>query len=1139
MAGNKKWNSDLDLLGKMKINTVPNNTGTVLTYNAASKEISTRTNAQIIDDLGLITATNIASAYYTKAQLQTSGQAQVHWGNITDKPTTFPATAHNHDDRYYTETESDNKYVPYTGATKSVDLNNKTLFNVNALAIGTSSIPQSGNYENGVLVITTPRSYHNGLLTTTGLDVRTANGASMAYPLSVSGIGNGGVNRGVGIQFNVAYLSGTTPQSSTPLARLGFNPTGTKMITDYYDGTTWVASKYFINFATGLINSDAGFSKTGGTASQFLKADGSVDSNSYALSSHTHSWSDITSGKPTTISGYGITDAYTKTEVDAKVASTFKPKGSVANFAALPTTGQQEGDVWNLLDTGKNVVWVLNLNNTGNPGWDDLSGTVDLSGYALQSWVTANFSGINHTHSWSQITDKPTFATVATTGNYSDLNGTPTIPTVNNGTLTLGTGTGLSGSATFGANQGTASTFTVGIASGYKLPTTTEWNSKYTLPTGGTTSQYVRGDGTLATFPTIPQGTVTSVEMTVPTGLSVTGSPITNSGTLALSYATGYQGYTTTEATKLAGIAAGADNYGSWNLKTNGTQRTTVTSGGTLDLVAGSNVSLSYSAGGVVTINSTDTVYTHPTTSGNKHIPAGGSAGQILRWSADGTAVWGAENNTTYSVYSGSTAGLVKARDAGNTTTKFLNETGNWVVPPNTTYPVFAGTSTAGLVPARVGSTTTKYLREDGTWTTPPNTSYSSGIKDDIDTDNPEPMVWSGEELNNKFEDYIRTSHAVNSITTTNITNWNTAYTNSHTHSNKTVLDGISLTNVTNWNTAYGWGNHASAGYLTSSSLSGYALDNGSNATGSWANSSNGLENNPTLPGKTLNGSVTTSLQDANNGSIAGYLNSAGVANGNPDANWWYRLKMLHPNPAGYNGEIAVQMTGGNSLRYRKTENGYNSGWIETVDQNNVIVVRGKKMFYTSGNNYNDVALEAYSDNAAAPAIAFHKAGQYAGSIAMTNSHLFQFRDLAGTSLVHTQVSISHALNGFVHQAHNSADKVLTSNGGAIHKEDLVLPLVIESQTVGDYIDLHPLPEFREIQVIVMHSDVIVNLPDFQVVKGAKIIIKSVDSAGPVNVEFTGNFWGTAANDDNGCELLATELGWVHTLIGRSELITL
>ena len=55
------------------------------------------------------------------------------------------------------------------------------------------------------------------------------------------------------------------------------------------------------------------------------------------------------------------------------------------------------------------------------------------------------------------------------------------------------------------------------------------------------------------------------------------------------------------------GVANNADNYGSWNLKTNDVQRTTVGSGGDLNLVAGTNVSLSYSAGGTVTITSTDT----------------------------------------------------------------------------------------------------------------------------------------------------------------------------------------------------------------------------------------------------------------------------------------------------------------------------------------------------------------------------------------------------------------------------------------------------------------------------------------------------------------------------------------------------
>ena len=54
-------------------------------------------------------------------------------------------------------------------------------------------------------------------------------------------------------------------------------------------------------------------------------------------------------------------------------------------------------------------------------------------------------------------------------------------------------------------------------------------------------------------------GTVTSVGLAVPTGLSVSGSPVTSSGTLVVTYSSGYQGYTTAEASKLSGIEVGAD----------------------------------------------------------------------------------------------------------------------------------------------------------------------------------------------------------------------------------------------------------------------------------------------------------------------------------------------------------------------------------------------------------------------------------------------------------------------------------------------------------------------------------------------------------------------------------------------------
>ena len=96
--------------------------------------------------------------------------------------------------------------------------------------------------------------------------------------------------------------------------------------------------------------------------------------------------------------------------------------------------------------------------------------------------------------------------------------------------------------------------------------------------------------------------------------------------------------------------------------------------------------------------------YTHPTSAGNKHIPSGGSAGQILRWASDGTAQWGNDNDTTYSEMTGATtdavgtSGLVPAPEAG-AATRYLRSDGAWVTPPNTTYGA-ASTSSAGLMSA-------------------------------------------------------------------------------------------------------------------------------------------------------------------------------------------------------------------------------------------------------------------------------------------------------------------------------------------------------------------------------------------------------------------------------------------------------
>ena len=63
-------------------------------------------------------------------------------------------------------------------------------------------------------------------------------------------------------------------------------------------------------------------------------------------------------------------------------------------------------------------------------------------------------------------------------------------------------------------------------------PITTSGTLAFTFD--GASSEYIAGDGTLTAFPSIPSGTVTSVAMTVPSAFSVSGSPITSSGTLAI-----------------------------------------------------------------------------------------------------------------------------------------------------------------------------------------------------------------------------------------------------------------------------------------------------------------------------------------------------------------------------------------------------------------------------------------------------------------------------------------------------------------------------------------------------------------------------------------------------------------------------
>ena len=57
-----------------------------------------------------------------------------------------------------------------------------------------------------------------------------------------------------------------------------------------------------------------------------------------------------------------------------------------------------------------------------------------------------------------------------------------------------------------------------------------------------------------------------------------------------------------------------------------------------------------------------------------------------------------------------------------------------------------------------------------------------------------EKTTWNGK------QDALTNANVLTGITSTKVSNWDNAATNSHTHSNKSVLDGISSTDITNWN---------------------------------------------------------------------------------------------------------------------------------------------------------------------------------------------------------------------------------------------------------------------------------------------------------------------------------------------------
>ena len=280
--------------------------------------------------------------------------------------------------------------------------------------------------------------------------------------------------------------------------------------------------------------------------------------STFSLSGHTHTFASLTS-KPTTIAGYGITDAYTKAQVDSTIAkylplaggtitgaltvngiATFKSKVAIGdiyiindgsgNLYVQKTDGKTAA---NFYATGGITAYGAGTSTSGGGGlnasvisyariiegsYTDADLTSIPNAYAIKALssridnIATELGGLSL--SWNNITGKPsTFAPSAHTHKWAEI--TDRITKVSQLTNDAGYLT---------AHQSLASYYT-----------------KAEIDAKGYTTN---------------KGTVTSVALTLPTGLTCATKTITTSGTFAISFASGYSIPTTAKQTAWDGAVS-------------------------------------------------------------------------------------------------------------------------------------------------------------------------------------------------------------------------------------------------------------------------------------------------------------------------------------------------------------------------------------------------------------------------------------------------------------------------------------------------------------------------------------------------------------------------------------------------------
>jgi hypothetical protein len=333
-------------------------------------------------------------------------------------------------------------------------------------------------------------------------------------------------------------------------------------------------------------------------------------------------------------------------------------------------------------------------------------------------------------------------ATVATTGDYSDLLNTPTIPTVNDATLLIQkNGTDV---ASFTANSATGTTANIivptdtsDLTNGAGFITTSALSNYYTksetysqqevnslintltIPTKTSdltndgadgTSAYVEADD-LATVATTGDYDDLLNKPTIPTIVDMTGATASTAGA---------HGYVPAPAAGDEGKFLQGD--GTWATPAD----EIYTAGNGISIDANNEISVD-----------TTVVATQTDLSGKQDTLTAGNAIDItndtISVEVDSALDVSSTNPVQNSVVTAALNGKQEALTAGSN----IQINNGVISATDTTYSDFVGTDgqtagTHGLVPAPTTADAGEYLKADGTWDTPPGVTYTAGTGIDI-----------------------------------------------------------------------------------------------------------------------------------------------------------------------------------------------------------------------------------------------------------------------------------------------------------------------------------------------------------------------------------------------------------------------